>query len=255
MNSEQWVVRTVDGVDDQGNIHLTSETKRLKVDAVFGPLGKYTFDSESDDRDTASALGAAATPVFERLSGAMLKAVLSPKGKVTKVEGYKELLADVLKDNPLAGQFAGGGSDEAAVLETQQQFLELPDKPVSPGDTWETSYEIKLPSLGTFKAKTKYRYVGPDKVDERTTAKIQATTDMTVDIDLKTDMAEATGKLSTTMSSATIQFDVERGRVLSIDDNFGLEGSMTVTAGGNMIDIQQKQTQKISVRLLDKLPE
>lgn len=255
LNSEQWVVRTVDQVDPEGDVHLNSETRRLKVEAVFGPLGAYTFDSESDDHDTASVIGAAATPVFERLSGAMLQVVVSPKGKVKKVDGYKELLADVLANNPLASQFAGGGSDAAAALEMQQQFLELPAKAVSPGDTWEAAHSFDLPAIGSFKSKTKYRYLGPDQLGGRSTAKIQATTDLSVEIDIKSPANEVSGTLSTSNSSATIHFDVERGRLLSIEDTYSLEGDLTVTAGGNMIPVHQEQTQKVSVRLLDKLPE
>src|SRR3990170_4414408 len=102
------------------------------------------------------------------MSGSAVELVVTPLGEVKEVKGFAELFADLLKDNPIAVQFVGGGSNEAA----------------KPGDFWEVPFEIDLPKLGKFKGKRVYRYEGPDKVGDRTTAKIDVATELAGDLDI-----------------------------------------------------------------------
>ena len=47
--------------------------------------------------------------LYDRLGTGQFTFTVTLCGKLQKVEGYKELLADLLKDNVLAAQFGGGG--------------------------------------------------------------------------------------------------------------------------------------------------
>src|SRR5262245_43388334 len=171
---------TVDDVDEQGNYYLTVKAERLKVKSKFDALGgDYTFDSQSSERDKSSQIGAAVTPLYERLSAIVYQVKLGPDGDVLEVKGYAEQLKDILDANPLARQFGGGGaSNETAKQTLRELFVKLPAKPIKSGDTWEVSAELELPQLGKSRGKSVYRYVGADKINGRDTAKAEVTGDM-----------------------------------------------------------------------------
>lgn len=248
-------IRTLDSVDKKGNFTIQTENKQLYTKMNVGPLGEYVFDSKSSDNEKASMLGAALTRVYERLSGASIKVTHTPKGKITKVDGLKGLLGDVLKDNPLGAQFVAGGTEEGAKLEYGQTFVEFPEKPIKPGDTWEVPFEMKLPKIGTFQGKNVYKYIGNDKVRNRKTAKFSMTSELSIKIDIEMDGAKVTGTLSVSDSSGTVQFDPEKGQIVSNKFKMTLAGNLNVNVNNMDIPIEQEQTHTATIELLDKLPE
>jgi hypothetical protein len=253
--SDMITSTTVERVDEKGNGVLGMKGERLKVKMTLGPLGDYAFDSQSTERDKSSQIGAGVTPIFERISGMAWQLTITPDGEITKVENYAEQLADVIKDSPFGAQFIGGGSNEGAKMMHSGTFPRLPKKAVKPGDTWEHSEDVVLPNVGKMKSKATYRYAGPDKLNGRETAKIEVTADVSVDIELDQMGAQVTGTVSTTSSTATIQFDVAAGRVLTSEEKTTMAGTLTVTAGGQSFAIQNDQTITNAVKYLEKLPD
>ncbi len=254
---EQTDVTTyvVKKIGDDGTIQLESRNERLKVEGDFGGGASYKFDSQSEDNDDASEIGAAVPPVYERLSGAILGLELSPVGKVKKVTGYTELLKDVLEGNPLGQRFAGGGTDAAAQSGFQDLFVIFKKEAVKPGDSWEEPYKIEVPQLGEFKGKRKYTFVGPDKVGETPTLKITIDVDLSGDLDIDMGAAKVTGTFETDSASGTVQFDPVTGRILTMTSEQTYSGDLTVTAGGNTTPVGFEQTLKINRKLIDKIPE
>lgn len=242
-------------VQDDGSLKLQSENKLLSVSMDMGQLGKYEFDSKKTDNETGSVLGGSLTPLYETLSGAIIKYARTSRGQVLKVEGLKELLAEVLKDNPIASQFAAGASDKGAVANMNQLTIQFPEKTIKPGDRWEEPFEMELAQFGTLKGKANYTYEGADKVGNRKTAKFSSTTEISIDLDITQRGAKITGTIASTEGSGTIQFDPEKGQIVSLTGTMKMSGNLTVEAGGNTINITQEQTQKMTKKLLDKLPE
>jgi hypothetical protein len=257
MNNEAISSYTVDEIDEQGNYHLTIKAERLKVKAKFGALGgDYVFDSQSSERDKSSMIGAAVTPLYERMSGIVYQAKIGPDGDVLEVKGYAEQLKDILDANPLARQFGGGGgSNDAAKESLREQFVKLPTKAINTGDTWDVSSVIELPQLGKNRGKSTYRYVGPDKVQGRDTAKAEVTGETSFELNIDQDGAKVTGTLSSTSISGTIHFDLATGRVLRAEGSATLGGDLTVDANGMIIPIRNDQTMKSSLEVLEKLPD
>jgi hypothetical protein len=249
-------VFTLDKVGEDGSLHLQAENRRLQQTMTIGPLGEYKFDSKSSDNDRASVMGAALTPIYEALSGAIIQVTVTPLGEVTDVKGLKELIGDnLLKDNPFGAQAAVAATDEGAKISYSDRFLDLPEQPVGPGDTWEKPYEMKLPGLGLAKGKSVYKLEGPDKVGDRATIKISVRDEMSIDLDLDQAGAKVTGSLSVNSSSGTIQFDPEAGAIVSKKTTQTLSGNLNVAAGGQNIPVQQEQTHTTTTELLDKEPE
>jgi hypothetical protein len=246
---------TVEDVDEKGNFHLGLKGERLKVKMKFGPLGDYVFDSQSSERDKSSMLGGALTPLYERISGAMFQATIKPDGEILAVKGYADQIRDLLEGNPLTAQFANGGTDEAAKLGLEQQFPRISGKAAKPGDTWDRPYEIELAKIGKVKGKSMYRYLGPDKVGDKETAKIEVMSEGSIDINVEMMGVKVTGSLNVTNGSSTIQFDPVAGRIVLHEDTVVMAGDLNVDANGMNIPIRQEQTMKSKVEYLDKIPD
>src|SRR5665213_144981 len=93
---ETIILRNVDTVDSEGTATLKTKAERRKL-----KTGEYLFDSKSTDRDTTSAIGAALTPLLERLTGSEYEVLVNPRGTVVDVKGYVELLGDLINNNPV----------------------------------------------------------------------------------------------------------------------------------------------------------
>jgi hypothetical protein len=248
---EIWTV----GLTEKKDLEIKAENKSLNVKINIGPLGEYKFDSRSNDNDKGSALGGALTPLYERLSGARPTYTVSDQGKIAKIEGLKELLADVLKDNPLATQFAGGGSEDAFKLGLAEYFPALPAGRVASGTRWEIPFEINLDKLGKAKGKRLYICDGESTVGKRKTIKISILTEMAFDLDIDMGGAKVAGQMSISASKGTIHFDPKQGCVVSLTNEYTLTGNLNVAAGGMNIPVASEQTQSIRLELLDRLPE
>ncbi|MCH8829206.1 MAG: hypothetical protein IID45_06470 [Planctomycetes bacterium] len=248
-------VITLLGTDSSKNLRLQTENKQLNVKIKIADLGDYLYDSKKDENEKESTLGAVFTPIYDTLKGAVIKVTISPTGKIIELRGYASLLSSVLKDNPLGRQFTGGGSDKAKQYDLAEFYPVFSKKPVKPGDSWEETYKIAMPKLGTFSGKRLYKFVGFDRVGKRKTAKITFTTELTFKVNLKQSGTNVTGKLTIQKSSGTVQFDPVKGKVVSIKSEYTITGNLQANVNGTRFDIDTKQVQKISLELLDKLPE
>jgi hypothetical protein len=255
-NFKQDVItsRVIDDIDAKGIATVKVKAERRKVTSEAGPLGKYEFDSQSTERDTGSTIGAALTPVLERLTGSEFQLLVDQRGEVKEVKGFAELIADLIKDNPFAAQF-GGGDNKAAVQAEQEAYIVLSEKPVSAGDKWEVPFESELPRIGKMKGKTTYTYEGPDKVGNLKTARIGLSTEMSFELNIEQGGAKVTGSISSTTSSGTAQFDPKAGRVVALKRTLSLSGQLMVEAGGKIIPLDSQQDQSTTLELLEKLPE
>jgi hypothetical protein len=255
ISQEEFVSRTVEELDAESAARLTAKIERLKAKHNFSQLGEVVFDSASTERDKGSLLGAALTPLYERLTGSPVQVFLRPTGEIKEVRGYAEMLADLLKENPLRNQFVVGGTNAGAKLAMQSQLVILSDKPVNPGDRWESLVEVELGGVGKMKSKEMYTYVGPDKVGNRKTAQLAIVTEMAFDMDLAQGDAKVTGALTSMNSSGSAQFDPEAGCLVSLKTTYTLAGQINVAINGMNIPIQNDQTHTITVEQIDKLPE
>lgn len=252
ITQETIMLRTVDNVDSLGTATLKTKADRRKV--KFGK--DFVFDSKSTERDTTSEVGAAATPLLERLTGSDYEVLLSVRGAVVDVKGFVELLGDLAQDNPVAQQIIGAGGGKAgAQIAEQDAFVVLSDKPVSPGDQWEVPFDIDLTGVGKVKGKVTYVYEGNDKVGDRKTVRIGVTTDVTIELKVDAGGAKVTGTLSTTNATGTVQFDPLAGRVLTSKRGTSISGQLTVEAGGMTIPVDSQTEETTSIVLIEKLPE
>lgn len=256
MDQESVGTRTVESIDDKGNALLTIKSEWLKVKMKVGPAGEFEFDSRSTEApDQTSDLGRNLLPVYEKIATARYQAVVSPRGEVKEIKGYADLMADVIKNNPVGAQFAGGASDDAAKLGLQQLFMILDEGPVKPGDKWEAPIDFNLAKLVKGKAKLTFTYMGPEKLAERTVAKVLALDETSLDIDSETDGTKVTGTFATSQSEGTILFDNATGRIVSSKNSVTMGGQLTAVANDMNFPLQIEQTQTTALELLDEVPK
>lgn len=237
------------------NLKLQHVNKRLSIKADMGPAGTYNFDSESSEREKGTALASALNPVYEALSGVEYQIAITPSGKVQELEGYKDVMETILKDNPLAAQFVGGGSEKAMKESLAETFVILDDQPLEKGDTWEVPVELELPKIGKAKGKRVYKFEGPITQDNPKVVRITVSMEMAFDFDLTSEGAKITGTIATDSSKGSVRFDVEEGQVISSNMEYTLSGELNLKVGDRNLKSSLKQTQKRSSQRLAALPK
>src|SRR5262249_21798658 len=70
--SKELGVWKLEGADDKGNLEIKTQNKELAVTMKIPTVGEYNFDSKKKDNDKGGMLGAALTPLYERVTGATL---------------------------------------------------------------------------------------------------------------------------------------------------------------------------------------
>src|SRR5258708_30149172 len=214
VKQESIASQVVEAVGADGKATVKMKTKSRKMSSEFAGAGKYEFDSKSTERDTNSVVGAAVTPLLERLTGSEYELAVTSRGEAAQVKGYAELIRHLVKDNPLAQQF-GAIDNKSAAHQEQRSFIVLSEKPVKPGDQWEVPVDAEMTKLGKIKGTITYTYEAPDKVGDRKTVRIGVVSNISIELNLDQGTTKVSGTLSTTSSSGTVQFDPEAGRVVS----------------------------------------
>lgn len=252
---DEVVTQAVESVGDEGKLNLTTKNERLKVTAAYGPNEKYEFDSKETAHDKGSVIGGALTPVNERLAGSQFSFTVGPRGSIVEVKGFKEIVAEAMKDNSLAVQFSVASTDEETRFNLQDRFVVFQDKGVKPGEKWDVPYDLEIPNYGKATGKVTYTYDGPDKVGDRKTVKFSVTSDISFDMKMDLSGIKITGTYSTRNSSGTIQFDPQAGKVVSVRREVTMGGQLSVNDDGMIIPVQNEETQTVKIDLLDKVPE
>ncbi len=241
-------------VTPEGSFKLKYANQKLAINADMGPAGTYKFDSESSEREKGTALSNQLNPVYETMAGVEYSIIITPRGKVEKVEGYKEVLENILKDNPIAAQITGGGSEEALKAGLAEVFVVLPDKPVQEGASWEVPFELEFPKIGKAEGKRVYRFEGYLTKDNTRIARISVSTEASFDFDLEMGGAKITGHIGTDSSKGDIRFDTEKGEMISANLEYTMSGTISTTVGERTFQTSIKQTQKRSTQQANAPP-
>ena len=255
VSQEVVTSQVVDKIDGDGNAVIKTMTvqRKRKTD---GQGGKFEFDSKSTERDTGSEIGSRVTPLLERLTGSEYQFKMTPRGQVTEVMGFAELIADLVKDNLGAALQAGILADDDGQKQSEQEHLVVfSDKPVSPGEDWEQPIDADLKGIGKLKGKVTYTYEGDDKVGQRQTVRIGVKTDLSIDLNLDALGIKLTGTMTTTNSSGTVQFDPAAGRIVSSKNVTGMTGQLNLEVGGMMLPLANTEEHTDTLQMLDKVPE
>ena len=238
--------QTVQSVDLSGDATLMVTTEHMRMEGI-GPAGNQLYDSDTGDIPTDPAiLGAAA------MVGQSYSMVVQPDGTVKSVQGIEELVEAMRTSFPpevapmLDEMFNADILSEIA----QQGMQILPTDPISPGDSWQTSFTMPNPLLGEVTNNLTFVLDQVEERDGKTVALLSSTGEIVADapdglegLPMEMDVdAEMTGSLI---------FELDRGLVLSsITTN-----EMTMTMSGpDGASMTMPMTTVTSLELVEYIP-
>lgn len=201
------------GPDGEADIRVTHESLSFEQD---GPMGRQSWDSESDEDPADPAMAMAAS-----LVGRSFEMTMAPDGRILRVAGMEDVLDEMLagiSDDPAVAAQARGMmesmfGEEGLETMMQQSMQPLPHGSVAPGHEWDHTLSVRMP-FGTISSE--YRYVLREVTTEggRQVAKIDLTGTMgSLDPDPSNPMAGMM-EMSGGEMSGEITFDIDRGLLL-----------------------------------------
>jgi hypothetical protein len=138
------VAQTVKAITAKGDFEIENEYSRVAMD--MDAMGqKITYDSNVKDT-TDNELLKKYSSSFGKILGKKFIVVLSPKGKVIEIKGFKELLDDLGKGNPDAAtkKMLEGIFDEHKITSNfESSYHMFPDNSVKIGDTWSQTKSVE----------------------------------------------------------------------------------------------------------------
>jgi hypothetical protein len=131
-------------VDAQGNMRIQYTYLWTKLKQV-NPMAQVDYDSSRQSPVPAGAES------FAALVGQSYTIKMTPKGKVLDVNGVEQLKEAVLKKLPAGAETGPMASTIAAYTDkdnlkqmTEARMAIFPDKPVSPGDSWNKDMTVAI---------------------------------------------------------------------------------------------------------------
>jgi hypothetical protein len=214
---------------------------------------KIRYDSTKPDGNNPLA------SFLDALVGSELTLTISPRKKVTKVEGRDALLEKFVKANPACkGLLEVLLSESSLAQMAEPLFAPLPGKSVKKGERWAEESKVDMGGVGSCAILSSYVFEGPDRSD-KTLGRIAVTQKLTYRAAapgaggalpfkvVGTDFKKSEG-------SGTIWVHLKKGRIERSKSAVRLTGKMTIDIGGMNTDIDIDQTQQVTITTFDVLP-
>jgi hypothetical protein len=195
----------------------------------------------------------------EKMAGRMKDTVftftLDKNGKVTKFDGYDDMIKKLTKDNKEAAKttktILPKDTFEKAVAEV---FGFLPKKEVKKGDTWNNDFTLSLGPIGSFKQKTTYTDEGETKDGEKLAITSKLTYAPPKGDGGNLPFKVTKGDLKSEGFKGTIYFDAKKGRLVKSDMKATIKGTITMEIMDQEIEMTMEQKLDMSNKVLDKAP-
>ena len=145
--TQRWSVLAVDG-DGNATVRLTTDRVRM---SIGGPTGTMTVDS-ADGTGSGSPLDAVTA-----MAGTSYSVVLDPRGTLVEMSGVEELqeaLRARIADPSAQAMLDQMLSEEALRGQWGQGMLALPAEAVGVGSTWENTFTMAVPPMGSMTVAT-----------------------------------------------------------------------------------------------------
>jgi hypothetical protein len=245
----------VSEADAEGNriAKLTYERIVQNMDMMGGQM-KMSFDSDKPDNNSPLAMAMAP------LTKATFTMTIDKDNKVAKVEGFKELLADMQKNNPQAANMLKQMEDSFSGDQLKQMVAQgtqgLPEKPVAVEDNWQQKTEMPMPQIGEIELNVDYVLEDVIEKSGRKLAEISFKGDgelKEADQENQEPMQFSKMKID---QEGRIFFDIEKGRAVRSELNQKM--TMAAKAVGNNQGPAMNMTQDMRSVILhseSRMPE
>jgi Family of unknown function (DUF6263) len=210
---------------------------------------------ENVDIDAQGQLGGLAGKIVEKMKGATFTVHMTPAGKVTKLEGYKEFAKKLAGDDGDTGKIVAAlFTEDLFKASAEQAFSMTPPSAVKKGDTWKQESKIPVLGLGDFKTVSEYTYNGKGESGEMIGVKQQLTYAAPKAGKFLDILEIKKGNLKADNAKGKYVFDAEKGRLVSAKMDMSIRGTLTVDFNGMNLDLNMVVDQSTVSRVLDQNP-
>ncbi|MEZ5303875.1 MAG: DUF6263 family protein [Verrucomicrobiales bacterium] len=158
--------------------------------------------------------------------------------------------------------------DNMKEMVRQSNLASFPEKPVSPGDSWEFSVDLPLGPMGKGSVKGTYTYVGQEEIEGSATAKIKVEGTVAMKFgegdeepkseeekQMMEEMKQMGMKITESKMEGTTYFDPAIGaiRLMEMDQSFTM--SMKPPGAPGEMSIPIKQKIKMSLKAFEDLED
>lgn len=191
--------------------------------------------------------------LLERAKGAILMATVSPRGEITRFEGYGKMVDMIAAKREELANVVQQLIPEAAVRQQIQDiFVVLPKEPVAQGAHWQREgIVLTMPPLGRFVLALRGEHLGNDLAGHhRLTGTLVGKYERP---DAPADSFRVIGgNLALDKGQWTCAFDSDRGRVVTQKTSYEVRGELTVENRGASTPVEMQMRREISTRLLPR---
>lgn len=155
-----------------GSAECELRFERIRARMHLPPEGEQEYDSK-ERKKFSGPLSAKTNDLFDALLSSRVSYRLTPLGEIKDLKVPEAILRQLRGE----GAPAGGFFSEKSLEQLFQANPLLPEKAVSPGDSWNEELEIEQP-YGKLTVVTTCEYQGPEKRDGRELERIGVRTDV-----------------------------------------------------------------------------
>lgn len=231
MQQEMTIDQAVTKLDPSGAAHVTQSFRAFRMKSE-SPVPGAGFEFDAAKELPKTGIAAQIGPLLKTLADSKFMFVLSPNGAVSEFQPPEALLEKVKTAGPVASQLGTQFSKEGLQQLASQGSLEFPTGEMQKGQNWSKKMEMPLPMVGKLKSETKYTYVGPEVVEQKTLQRIDVQTIQNFESEII--------KIIDQKSSGKILFDNQLGRVAQSEVSHTTK--LEINAMGQKINQDQTMT-------------
>lgn len=200
--------------------------------------------------------------VAKKMEGCTFTITLTPKNReVNKVGGVEELQQKVVGDNPLLKMMMSSILSEDALRHgISDTFLAyLPPGPVKEGDKWKSKSKLSLGPVGSLVMEGEFTYKGKANEGGKKLDRIDGTWTIAYSPPKEDGGAMpfkiTKGNIRAEKATGTYLFDAEAGRLVSRAFNMRMKGTMSISAGGQDLEMELEGDQVMKNKVSAQAPK
>lgn len=235
-----WEVLDINAAGD-ATVRVSTDRVQMRTQS---PMGNMEADSASDTPATD-----ATARMMTAMAGTSYTLVFDAAGQIKEVRGFEDMRARLRESAPpeaagmldeLLDQIA---SEDGIRNMMRQGMAAFPLDPVGPGDTWDVSFDMTLPMMGTMTTTTVMTF---DRIERRGGSRIAVirltgTIELTPDENPDNPMAGLM-EMGNSTSTGTMEWDIDRGLLLKNTSSMAMDMTLSMSGQQTVMGVSANMT-------------
>jgi hypothetical protein len=192
--------------------------------------------------------------LFKSVVGAEYQLTLRSDRTIVKLETRKKILKLGHGNKQVWDALNSHFGEETMKEVVQPVFGLAPGKAVRPGDSWSSAATWNLGSLSTPQIQLKITYAGESATQHYLQLEMPAKALASMKTPVDATYKILSSDLRISIPKGTARFDRRAGRVVQLEREVAVEGSMQIELGGRPVRIDMRQRQKTTMETRDTRP-